>query len=221
MFEKLKSLRAYREKLRRTFDVSEEPRRADSEAPADPLERFSYLALARSLCGPEADESDRETAALTTYLRCFGDEFLVLLSERKLKLDFKYSLDRDGFYGRYQDLQRKVDDLRQEILRAERGEHRPELREEARKRAFKMHRAVAGEVHRFFKMIVGFASDLIEDVETDGFKCLNGSEVVRFDAVEGKRHLNGVRVLGALKQMRGYAAEVIEFLNIPDFEAQE
>jgi hypothetical protein len=185
------------------------------------MERYSYLALARSLCGTQAQELDRETDALATYLQCFGAEFLGLLSERQLKLDFKYSLDRDGFYGRFQDLQRKADDLKAEILKSERGEHRPELREEARKRAFKMRRAVAGEAHRFFKAIVAFCRDLIDDAETEGFKCLNATSVVHFDAVEGERHLSGVRVLDSLKQMRGYAAEVVDFLNIPDFEAQE
>jgi hypothetical protein len=220
VFEKLKSLRIYRDKLRRTFELGGQQDAEEPEAAPDPLERYSYLALASSLCGP-ADGSDRETAALTTYLRCFGAEYLVLLSERQLKLDFKYSLERDGFYGRYQDLQRKLEDLRQELLKNERGEHRPELREEAHRRAFKMHRSVAVEAHRFFKAIVAFASDLIEDVETDGFKCLNGTTTVRFDAVEGRRHLDGVQVVDALKQMRGYASEVIDFLNLPEFEAQE
>jgi len=219
--EKLKSFRAHRDKLRRTFELAPQEKAQDGEGPADPLERFSYLALARSLCGPEDEQTDRETAALSTYLRCFGHEFLVLLSERQLKLDFKYSLDRDSFYRRYQELERKLDDLRQEILKAERGEHRPELMQEARRRAFKMHRSVAVEAHRFYKAVVAFAGDLIEDIETEGFKCLNGNAAVRFDAVEGQRHLNGVRVLDALKQMRGYAAEVIDFLNIPEFEAQE
>jgi hypothetical protein len=222
VFEKLKALRMYRDKLQRTFEASGGPEAAEAEAePPDPLEKYSYLALARSLCGPADEGSDRETAALTTYLRCFAAEYLVLLSQRQLKLDFKYSLERDGFYGRYRDLQRKLDDLRQELLKNERGEHRPELREEAHKRAFKMHRSVAVETHRFFKAIVAFASDLIEDIETDGFKCLNGTATVRFEPVEGKRHLEGVRVVDALKQMRGYAAEVIEFLNLPEFEAQE
>jgi hypothetical protein len=30
-----------------------------------------------------------------------------------------------------------------------------------------------------------------------------------------------VRVLDALKQIRGYSLEVVDFLNIPEFEAQE
>lgn len=221
VLEKLKSLRAYRDKLLRTFEVSQRSPAEEPEGPGDPFERYAYLALARSLCGPEDAEGDRETAALAVYLECFAAEFLVLLSERQLKLDFKYSLDRDGFYRRYQELDRKLEDLRQEILKAERGEHRPELREEAHKRAFKMQRSVVVEAHRFFKAVAGFAADLIDDIETEGFKCLNGKDIVRFEAVEGKRHLGGVRVLDALKQMRGYATEVVEFLNIPEFEAQE
>jgi hypothetical protein len=218
---KLASLRAYREKLLRVFEVSAPPEPVEPDRDADPYERFAYLAMARSLCGPDDPEGDRETAALVTYLKCFAAEYLVLLSERQLKLDFKYSLDRDGFYRRYQELDRKLDDLRQEILKAERGEHRPELREEAHKRAFKMQRVVAVEAHRFFKAVSAFASDLIEDIETEGLKCLNGRSVVRFEPVEGKRHLRGVRVLDALKQIRGYSLEVVDFLNIPEFEAQE
>jgi hypothetical protein len=220
VFEKLKSLRSYRDKLRRAFEVAEPKANADA-AESDPPQDEPYLVLARSLCGNERQDIDRDTAILVLYLHCFGREMLVLLSERQLKLDFKYSLDRDAFYRRYQELDRRVEDLVQEVLRAERGEHRPDLRQEALKRTFTMRRTAAVEAHKYFKSVVRFATDLIEDIETEGFKCLNGTATVRFDAVEGKRHLDGVTVLDALKQVRGYAAEAVGFLNVPDFEAQE
>jgi hypothetical protein len=217
---KLRALRSYRDKLRRAFDVAEP---GETAAPPEVAaeDEETYLVLARSLCGLERQDIDRDTAVLVLYLRCFGQEMLVLLSERQLKLDFKYSLDRDAFYRRYQELDRKIEDLVQEVLRSERGEHRPDLRQEALKRAFTMRRSAAVEAHKFFKSIVKFATDLIEDIETEGFKCLNGTATVRFDAVDCKRHLGGLVVLDALKVVSGYAAEVVEFLNIPDFEAQE
>ena len=66
--------------------------------------------------GPEVAEADpdREIRHLLLYLHYFEEEFLVLLSETKLKLDFKHSLERDSYYHRFESLRRLFEDLRDE-----------------------------------------------------------------------------------------------------------
>ena len=143
---KLRSLKSYRDKLVQTFDVREDSEVEDDE---DPFDAFPYLAMARSLVGSGDDSLDREIGALSIYLQSFENEFLVLLSERQLKLDFKYSLERDGFYHRFQGLERKLSDFVTELMRTQRGEHRQDYRNDAVKRNFKMRRSLAMDATAF------------------------------------------------------------------------
>ena len=212
---KLKTLKARRDQLLQTFDLGDVKR---EEEERDFFQDFPYLALARSLVGDEGESPDDEINALEIYLTCFEREFLVLLSERQLKLDFKYSLERDSFYHRFQELQRKMEDFLAELDRTQKGEHRQDYRNDAVKRNFKMRRSLAVDADKLFKSVAEFTNDLIEDVETEGFKCLNGRARVDFDQIEGRRHLQNVMVVDALKQTRGFANEVAAFLNIPQFE---
>src|SRR5208337_3334498 len=58
---------------------------------------------------------------LAVYARHFENEFLPTLTEKQLKLDFKYSLDRDAFYNSFQAIQRKISSYRDENKRLAEG----------------------------------------------------------------------------------------------------
>ena len=113
---------------------------------------------------------------LMLYARYFGEEFLPFLTEKQLKLDFKYSLDRDGFYNRFQAIQRKIDHFREENARLAEGLSAATLELEIRKRTMKLTRQVEIDAARLFHAVRVFAADLGEDADGDGVKCLNGAE---------------------------------------------
>ena len=92
---------------------------------------------------------------------------------------------------------------------------------ELRQRSFKKQRNLAVEVDRFFRSLYEFADELIEDLDQDGLKCLNGEEVIQFDRIEGHRYLEGVKVKDALKRLKDLSEEVVRYLNIPQIKAQE
>jgi len=56
-----------------------------------------------------ATPAQQEIYNLMLYMRWFRDEYLPFLTEKRLKLDYKYSLDRDAFYAKFQDVERKLD----------------------------------------------------------------------------------------------------------------
>ena len=110
--EELKKLKIYRDKLQsfHEFDSNafEEP------VSVDEWEGLTYLKTILERAGKKSknrkvsyDDSfgDRELFYLYLYLNFFEDEFLTILSETKLKLDFKLSLERDSFYYRFENLQ--------------------------------------------------------------------------------------------------------------------
>lgn len=131
------------------------------------------------------------------------------------------SLERDGFYGRFQELERKIADYKDEVRRLREGDFTKEMELEVRKRALKLKRILEAEASRFFRAITRFTESLIEDARSDGVKCLNGPDEILFDRIEGKRLLAGKRVVDGLEYLGVFAQEVIEFLNIPDIESQE
>jgi hypothetical protein len=139
----------------------------------------------------------------------------------RLKLDFKFSMERDGFYGRFQELIRKIADYRDEVNRLAEGTFTKEMETEIKKRTFKLKRILEAEASKFFRAIKRFTTELAEDARTDGVKCLNGDSVIGFDRIEGKRFLAGRRVVDALEELGAYAEEAILFLHVPDLESQE
>ncbi len=163
----------------------------------------------------------KEMFNLSLYARHFEKEFLPFLAEKQLKLDFKYSLDRDAFYSSYQGLQRKIDSYREENARLADGIVSRDMEMEIRKRSNKLVRLIEAEAARFFRALEGFADALAEDAQGDAVKCLNCDAEISFDSIEGRRALQGRRVADALEDLRDFALEAIAYLNIPEIDSQE
>jgi hypothetical protein len=231
----LKDLRGYREKILtvnviREQDLDEQPEGEDPLAHAPQLKAL----LARNNTDPPGDAVasfapgnaeptavQEEMYHLALYVRHFEREFLPFLTEKQLKLDFKYSLDRDAFYNSFQAIQRKISGYRDEGRRLAEGLVSRDMELEIRKRTVKLTRLIQAEAARFFRAVERFCSVLIEDTHGDMVKCLNCNGVITFDSIEGARLLQGRTIGGALGDLHEFAVEAIAYLNIPDIEGQE
>jgi hypothetical protein len=232
--KELKQLRSYRDKILAVNVIDdedlEEPPQDDDELVEYPIlqmlmeerERAKAARLSTgAIEGPDNPEGEREMSNICLYTGFFEREYIPFLTEMRLKLDFKFSMERDGFYGRFQDLMRKIADYEDEARRLSQGTFTKEMELEVRKRAFKLKRILEVEASRFFRAIKRFTAHLIEDAHTDGVKCLNADEPIVFDKIEGKRLLAGKLVVNALEDLGAFADEVISYLNIPELESQE
>ena len=123
------------------------------------------------------------------YARFFQREFLPFLAEKRLKLDYKFSLDRDGFYSRFKEFERKLNDFREENARLLDVVVSREMEVEILKRTDKLKQQIESDAAKLFDAVQGFCDELIEDVDGDGVKCQNGSELIVFDSIEGKHLL--------------------------------
>jgi hypothetical protein len=189
----------------------------DRESTLDPRQRVPLLWPRNEEPSPAQEEIYR----LMILMRWFRDEFLPFLTEKRLKLDFKFSLDRDGFYARFQEVERKLDGFREENTRLREGATGHEMELEMKKRFGKLKREIEADAAKLFHAVHVFARELSEDAIGEGVKCLNGSERIEFDRIEGKRALEGRTVRGALEDMGRLATEVEQYLNVPDIESQE
>jgi len=230
----VRELRAYREKLRAVLVVEETP--VGQQEEKDALAPFPLLVALReenlslppvSAVAPFAVEGATPTASqeeaynLSLYVRRLEREFIPFLTSKLLKLDFKYSLDRDAFYGSLQALQRRIDDYRDECRRIAEGSKNREMEMETRKRAVKVARLAAVEGAKLFRALHAFATDLVDDAAGDGVKCLNAESEIAFDSLEGERMLQGMQVKAALGELGALAAEAVEYLNVPEIDTQE
>ncbi len=236
--KELKQLRSYRDKILavNVFEEAglEEPAAADDDLSEYPIlaglireqerEREEQARRQELMPAEERDEptaSEIEVSRFGIYMDFFEKEYIPFLTEMRLKLDFKFSMERDGFYGRFQELIRKSADYRDEMKRLLEGAYTKDMETEIRKRTFKLKRILEAEASRFFRAIKRFTTELAEDAKTDGVKCLNGDDVISFDKIEGKRFLAGQLVVRALEELQGFTEEVILFLNVPDLETTE
>jgi hypothetical protein len=225
--EELKKLKIYRDKLQsfHEFDSNafEEP------VSVDEWEGLTYLKTILERAGKKSksrivsyDDSfgDRELFYLYLYLNFFEDEFLTILSETKLKLDFKHSLERDSFYHRFENLRRLFDSVHEDSSTVDLYSGQKQ-EEDMRKRSFKKKRNVIVEADKFMRSVARFTGALVMDIEAGGLICLNADDTLHFDRIEGKRLFEGRQVHEALKELMSFAREVIDFLNVPQIESRE
>lgn len=217
--KQLKELRSARQAI---LDVNFIDMEALQQAEA--LEEFKHL---RRLLHAESRRSPTErleplTPAqeeifnLMLYTQFFKSELLPILTEKRLKLDYKFSLDRSGFYTTFSDLTRRLDDFRKENARLSSGTVSREIDMEIHRRNDKLKRQTKSDAAKFFRSVRGFCEELIEDADGDGVKCLNGGEEISFEDIEGKRLLEGRSVRDALVVLAGFASEVVAYLKVPE-----
>jgi hypothetical protein len=214
----LKEMQSYRAKIL-AVNVIDSGKTEEPAESRDDLEPFPLLKALEDASPSDID--DQEAARIILYVRHFQAEYLPFLTEKQLKLDFKFSMDRDGFYRRFQELDRKIVDFLDERRRLVEGLYSKEMESEVRKRGFKLKRLIAAETSRFFRSIGRFAKELVEDANGDAVKCLNCEREIEFDEIEGKKSLEGRSVLESLELLRALAVEIVAFLNIPEIETQE
>ncbi|MBN1524790.1 MAG: hypothetical protein JW904_09920 [Spirochaetales bacterium] len=215
--KELKRLRDYREKFHHVYSVIEDEAEQND---AGEFENFPFLREHVSIDEDRATH-DREINAIIAIMDFFGKEFLSILTERKMKLDFKYSLERDGFYHLFQDIQKKMADFEDEMNTINKGNYKESALTEIKNRRLRKRRILIVETDRFFRKLKKFTHEILEDIEKDGVACLNSNARIHFDMIEGMRFLEGHVVREGVEILLDYCTEAISFLNLPEIIVQE
>jgi hypothetical protein len=163
------------------------------------------------------EEQVREVQALQLYLHHFDTEYIGLLNERKMRLDVKFSVERDGFYHVFNNLVRRADSYCVEAERINAGEYTKAYEQDILKRMVEMRHNLFIETSRFFRHIHRFTKDLLEDLDGDAILCQNGGETLSYSDFDRETELRGKTVREGIEQLNEFSSEVIAFLNIPDF----
>jgi hypothetical protein len=231
--KELKRLQSYRDKILAVNEIDpaalvDAAENVDELAPYPILRRLEAAAAGKDMFAALVEGQDdgpppgqQIVSRILLYCNFFEKEYLPFLTEIRLKLDFKFSMERDGFYHRFQELKRKIAGYTDDKARLDKGDISRQAEAESRKRMSKLVRYLEVEASRFFGDVRRFADELVEDSRGDGVKCLNAESLVSFEKIEGSRHLEGRSVRDALEELADVAREAVEFLNVPDLETQE
>ena len=160
----------------------------------------------------------REVQAVQLYLHHFDTEYLGLLNERKLRLDVKYSLERDSFYDAFNTVRRQADSYCTEAARINAGEYTKAYEEEILRRMVEMRHNLFIETNRLFRRVQRFTKDLIDDLNGDAILCQNPDERLSYSELDRERELRGKTVGEGIHRVYEFSSEVTSFLNIPDFD---
>lgn len=196
----------------------EDEQEAEDEAFQDQFHYLNSLWKRYEDIVKQCNHVERDVCAAFLYMHFFEDEFLGMLTVRKLRLDVQYSVERDQFYDLFHQVQRSLLNYRTEADRIAKGTYTKEYETEILKRKVEMRHAVLVELEWYFRKVKRFATVLLEDMSGDGLLCQNPEEKLNYTKLDRETTLRNKTVAEGLTELLALTVEAIEYVDIPDFQ---
>lgn len=191
---------------------------AQEEAPQERFPLLNQLYQRNPDILQKSQHLERDIRASVLYLHYLEAEFLGMFTSRKMRLDVKFSVERDSFYDLFYQVSRSLKNYRTEADRIAEGSYTKQYEAEILKRKVEMRHAVLIEVDWFFRKLRRFAKELIADIEGDGLLCQNPQEELSYSEIDQEEFLRGSTVEDGIRSLYAYASEAVEYVDIPDFQ---
>ena len=163
------------------------------------------------------DSKDREMDAVISYLDFFEKNYLSILSEFYIKLDFNHSGKRDEFYPKYMEIKKITNEYNYELDVLNREEYNSIAFYRDKSLVHKIKHRYLLALNKYFKELSGFLKILIDDNAEGGIIVLNSNDRLFLDDLEKNRKLDGYTVMDTIIEMYEFSEEVIKFLSLPEF----
>jgi hypothetical protein len=161
---------------------------------------------------------NEEINSIWSYLNFFGREYLGLLSEQNLRLDFGHSFTRDDFFTLYNKTIRTMEDYGQilEQLQTAALTKNNEYRERLIIAQNKGYRDIVLKTGRFLNAIHTFIDDIAATEKRGERVLLEPDKVIE---IKGETsNIDGLTAREALMDLYQFVGEFIDFLKIPDLK---
>lgn len=162
------------------------------------------------------DSKDREVDAITSYMNFFENNYLSILSEYYMKLDFNHSGKRDEFYPKFMEIKKIINEYNYELEVLNREEYNSIAFYRDKSLVHKIKHRYLLALDKYFKELKSFLKILIDDNAEGGIIVLNSNDRLILDELERNRKLDGYTVLDTIIEMNDFSEEVIKFLSLPD-----
>jgi hypothetical protein len=188
------------------------------EAPEEHFPFLNTIYSANPGLLKKSQNLERDVRASILYVHYFEQEFLGLFTSRKLRLDVKFSVERDSFYDQYYQISRSLKNYQIEADRIADGTYAKQYEAEILKRKVEMRHALLVEIDWFFRKLKRFANELAKDIAGDGLLCQNPDDELDYSDLDRERLLRGKTVGAAVQSLYEYAAEAVTYVDVPDFQ---
>ncbi|MFP4375976.1 MAG: hypothetical protein ACLFP4_02930 [Spirochaetales bacterium] len=213
----LGKLEKERMQLDSLFD--EEPEEeAEEEAPEEQFPILNQIYRDSPELLRKSQHLERDVRASILYLHRFEAEFIGMFTSRKLRLDVKYSVERDTFYDIYHQVARTLMNYRTEADRIAEGSYAKQYEADVLKRKVEMRHATLVEVEWFFRRLRRFSKQLVTDIAGDGILCQNPHSELEYDTLDREKLLRNRSVAEALQMLWDFSSEAVAYLDIPEFQ---
>ena len=162
------------------------------------------------------DSKDREMDAITSYMVFFENNYLSILSEYYIKLDFNHSGKRDEFYPKFMEIKKIINEYNYELEVLNREEYNNIAFYRDKSLVHKIKHRYLLALDKYFKELKSFLKILIDDNASGGIIVLNSNDRLILDELEKNRKLDGYTVLDTIIEMYEFSEEVISFLSLPN-----
>ncbi|MFW6137595.1 MAG: hypothetical protein ACOC7U_00330 [Spirochaetota bacterium] len=159
---------------------------------------------------------DREIDEITSYMSFFENNYLPLLSEYYIKLDFSHSQKRDIFYPGFMEIKKVLKEYDYEIEVHSREEYNTIAFFKSKSNIYRIKHRYLMALNTYFRELKGFLDVLVDDHRTGGSVVLNPYGEILLSDSEENRRLQGSSVIEALSEMRIFCEEVIRYLGMPE-----
>lgn len=197
-------------------DVPEED--AQDEAPEEQFPILNGVYQDHPEAIRKSQHLERDIRASVLYMLHFEREFLGMFTSRKMRLDVKYSVERDSFYDLFHQVSRSLKNYRTEADRIAEGTYAKQYEADILKRKVEMRHAVLIELDWFFRKLKRFTKELLADIDGDGLLCQNPDAELEYSSIDQEKLLRGERVATGIRTLFEFAAEAVEYLDIPEFQ---
>lgn len=215
VLKEIKEIKGVIKKLQRGYE-SDKGNRAHDGADCETVPCPSILG--RIPVQPyKKDSRDREMDTVVSYMHYFENNYLPLLSEYYIKLDYSHSGKRDIFYPKFMEIMHLLKQYDYEARSIHGGIMNYGRSSSSNKTIVRKGRQrYLFALDGFFKDLRGFVRILIEDRRNDGTILLNPGDSIRLDDFEENKALNDYTVVEAIEEIYIFAEEFLGFLGMPE-----
>ena len=162
------------------------------------------------------DSRDTEMDALVSYVDFYEKNYLPVLSEYYIKLDYNNSMKRDVFYPRYMELKKMLNEYMYEVEVQIREEFTSIAVYKDKSLVYKLRQQYLMGLDKYYRDVRAFLDKLLSDHTSGGSTVLNPLDFVSMSEFEVDRKMDGYTVINALLEIQTFSGEIIRFLAIPN-----
>jgi hypothetical protein len=159
---------------------------------------------------------DTEMDSIISYVDFFEKNYLPVLSEYYMKLDYNHSMKRDTFYPRYMEMKKIMNEYIYEVEVQSREEYNKIAVYKDKSIIYKLRQQYLMSLDRYYKDLRAFFEDLLEDHSSGGSVVMNPLDLINMSEFEVDRKLDGYTVINSIVEIHSFCKEIIQFLAIPN-----